>query len=124
MAVMTSVGSHHSIIGSSTLANRASTATLSRSSQPTNSSTQVAAPLSSCSANSSTTLVDDGTANQSCSDQQHLTEANLLQHQQRYNDAAVALKEEAQARKLQEVGSKLGFDLPLHRYEKDKWKPY
>ncbi|CAE7187912.1 hypothetical protein CFE70_006711 [Pyrenophora teres f. teres 0-1] len=122
MAVTTPVGSQHSTNRSSTLANRTSTATLSGTSQHKNSSTPVVVPSSIYSDTSSVTLIDDTTAILPRNDQQHLTEANLLQQQRRYNEAAVVLDEEARIQRLQEVGSKLGFDLPLHHYGKDKGK--
>jgi len=108
----------------STRTSRVSTATSLKDNQHKNGLTQVILPLFNQLDTSSDTSFNTSTTKSSRPDLHHLTEANLQQHRQRYDDAAVTLKEKAQTRKLQKVGFRLGFDLPLRRYEKEKWQPH
>jgi hypothetical protein len=50
-----------------------------------------------------------------------LTETNLDEHNHLYDEAGAAFQIEVRTIELQETGSKLGFDLPLHRCEHDQW---
>ena len=103
---------------------RTSTATSFKNTQHNNGPTQVSVPSSYHFNTSSGTSLQTSTTKSSRQDLHRLTEANLLQHRQRYDDVAITFEEEARTRKLQEVGSRLGFDLPIHCYEKEKWKPH
>jgi hypothetical protein len=55
--------------------------------------------------------------------QKRLTEAILVEHDLLYDDSKKTFQTEVRIRELQDAGRKLGFDLPLHCYEKHHRNP-
>ena len=56
--------------------------------------------------------------------QPQLTELDLVEHDLLYDDSEATFRAEVRIRELQDIGRELGFDLPLHCYEKDQWRPH